>query len=231
MKFVSLFVVLSFVSVFSSSVSFGLESQSISIQAKSQEQACAAAKQSVRPGDLIFIQIDNLIYRKLVAEVTDSWASHVGVVFQGPKGWIVSESTFPWAKETELCKFLKRTKGTRFEIRRLKGLTSEDVELLRVQANQRLGQSYDTGFNFDEVGTSFCSKFTYEVFQEALGVSVGSIETLAQIRDRKLAKDPEYDYTFVYVWFLRLRIPWERRTVTPESQRIDPKLVTILESI
>lgn len=222
--------ILFFVSFFVSSISFGLDSMPLSIQVKNQEQACAAAKENVRPGDLIFIQIDNLIYRKLVAEVTDSWASHVGIVFQDPKGWIVSESTFPWAKETELCKYLKRTKGTRFEIRRLKGLTARDIQDLRVQANQRLGQSYDTGFNFDEVGTSFCSKFTYEVFQQALGVDVGSIETLAQIRDRKLAKDPEYDYTFVYVWFMRLRIPWERRTVTPESQRIDPKLVTILES-
>ena len=27
----------------------------------------------------------------------------------------------------------------------------------------------------------------------------------------------EYDYNFVYLWFLRLKIPWDRRTVTPEA--------------
>lgn len=72
LKFILLFVVSNFVTLLSGSFSYGVEAQSVSIQAKDQEQACAIAKQNVRPGDLIFIQIDNLIYRKLVAEVTDS---------------------------------------------------------------------------------------------------------------------------------------------------------------
>lgn len=203
----------------------------ITLRATSEISACESAKNHLREGDLVFIQIDNIIYRKLVAEVTDSWTSHVGIVFKDKGGnWIVSESTFPWSKETELCKYLKRTKGTRFAIRRLPGLGLEQVRWLKNAADFRQGLYYDTGFDFEEEGTSFCSKFTYEIFLDALDVKIGRVETLAEIRDRKLAQDPDYDYSFVYLWFMRLKIPWERKTVTPESQYSDAKLKTILES-
>lgn len=196
------------------------------------ERSCEGLKQNLKSGDLIFIQIDNIVYRKLVAEITSSWASHVGIAFKKANGdWIVSESTTMRSKETELCKYLKRTKGTRFEVRRLKsGISQQQSLSLYQSAQDRMRIWYDTGFNYDEKGTSFCSKFVYDIYLESLGIELGKIETFGEIRDRKLKEDPDYDYSFVYLWFFRLKIPWERRTVTPESQRIDSDLITVAES-
>ncbi len=205
--------------------------ETIVIKEPTESAACAKAKENLKEGDLIFIQIDNIIYRKLVQEITDSWTSHVGLAFKSKEGqWLVSESTYLWSKDTELCKFLRKSKGNRFALRRLQDLRTNEIPKLRNAALARMGQYYDTGFDFDEKGTSFCSKYTYEIYKEALGVELGKIETLGEIRDRKLAKDPDYDYSFVYLWFVRLKIPWERRTVTPESQYSDSKLATVLES-
>lgn len=196
------------------------------------QESCESLKKVLAPGDLVFIQIDNIIYRKLVAEITSSWASHVGIAFKNSDGkWFVSESTTMRSRETDLCKYLSRTKGIRFEVRRWKqNLNPTQVASLLNSARQRMGIWYDTGFDYDEQGTTFCSKFVYDVYQEAMGLRVGKIETFAEIRDRKLKEDPDYDYSFIYLWFMRLRIPWERRTVTPESQRIDKNFRAIFES-
>lgn len=184
--------------------------------------ACAAAESVVAEGDLVFLDIPNVLFRK-VAAGTNTWTSHVGIVFKDDNGdWIVAESTVPLSRNTPLCDFLRRSSKFNFEIRRLaRPLTPDEIEGLRATAWDLLNRFYDFGFNFDS-DRLFCSKFVYLTF-ESIGIQVGRPQTFREL----LEDNPEVSLAFWRFWFFG-SIPWERRTVTPASQLNDPKFLTIL---
>jgi len=164
-------------------------------------------------GDIVFIRIANFLYRR-VAEATGGWISHVGLIDrrEGDE-WIVAESTFPWSCYTPLTKFLRRSEKGRCAVMRLKSpADGKGEKRLQAEVKSRLGKMYHLGFDFDSK-LQFCSKFVYEVYREALGVKIGAVETFRDL----LNKQPESPQTFWKFWFLG-RIPWDRRTITPESQ-------------
>lgn len=187
------------------------------------EQACARAESVVHEGDLVFLDIPNFIFRN-VARGSDSWTSHVGIVFRRPNGeWVVAESTIPRSKETPLCQYLKKSSAYKFEIKRLTdGLTQEQVERLRAEAQQLLHRFYGLGFDYDSKRL-FCSKFAYLVYR-SIDVEIGEIQSLRQVWEKNNAAS----LGFWRAWFLG-NIPWERRTITPASQLNDPKLTTVLK--
>ncbi|MDD5351036.1 MAG: YebB family permuted papain-like enzyme [Chthoniobacteraceae bacterium] len=172
-----------------------------------------AARIPVRPGDIIFISVPNYLFRK-VSTATLCPANHVGIVFHDPKrGWLVAESAVPVSRYTPLEKFIARSHGGWCEIRRLKaGITEAQVEALRAECDARMGVVYHTGFRY-ESRRQFCSKFVYDVYQSALGIQVGELETFSHLLDR----NPEAGLGFWRVWFFG-QIPWSRLTVTPASQ-------------
>ncbi len=177
----------------------------------------------VRPGDIVFIRIANFLYRR-VAEGTKSWTSHVGMIHSEKDGdWQVAESAVPLSKHCSLEKFLKRTDAGQFSIKRLRDLSDDEVAALRREADRRMGLWYHLGFDYDSP-RQYCSKFVYQCYHDALGVEVGRIETLKNL----LEANPTYPRTFWRLWYF-LRIPWQRRVVTPASQYEDPKLSTVAE--
>lgn len=177
------------------------------------------------PGDIVFIATPNFIYRR-IARDTESKASHVGIVFYDQQqGWLVAESRVPLACYTPLAHFLARSDAGWYAIRRYQnGLTPEQVECLRQACDARMGIAYEPGFSY-ESKRLFCSKLVYEVYQEALGISIGELETLDQI----CKKSGQISLLFWRLWFLG-RIPWQRLTITPASQLNSPLLQTICES-
>ncbi len=187
------------------------------------EQACAKAESQVAEGDLIFLDIPNFIFRN-VARGSNSWTSHVGIVFRNETGqWIVAESTIPRSKETPLCQYLKKSSAHTFEIKRLsQGLSQEQVERLRAESNQLLNRFYGLGFNYDS-DRLFCSKFAYLVYR-SIGVEIGQIQRLRDVWEQ----DNTASLPFWRLWFLG-SIPWERRTITPASQLNDQQLSTVLK--
>lgn len=189
----------------------------------SWEQACATTTSLVAEGDLIFIDIPNILFRQ-VAKDTGSWTSHVGIAFQNEEGnWIVRESAIPISREVSLCDYLKRSSNHLFEIRRLaRPLTPEEVSLLRSTSASLLGRLYGLGFDFQSE-RMFCSKFTFLAYQ-SIGIDVGDLQTLREL----LKQNPDSSLTFWRFWFLG-SVPWERWTVTPASQLQDSKFVTILK--
>lgn len=188
--------------------------------------SCKELKKHLKPGDLVFTAIDNYVFRELVGKMTQSWASHVGIVFMDENNeWVVMESTLPWSKSGPLCSFLSRTTGNRFEIKRYPHLLPHEVMYLREAAESRMGYLYDTGFDLYSANRQFCSRFIHEVFSEAIGLTLGQPETFQQLKD----KHPNVDHTFAKLWFFG-QIPWERVTLTPKSQLLDPQLITIVES-
>ncbi|MCM8529062.1 MAG: YebB family permuted papain-like enzyme [Lentisphaeraceae bacterium] len=180
----------------------------------------------VKPGDIVFISIPNFLFRR-VATTTCSWTSHVGVIHSKVDGqWIVAEGAVPLSKKCTLEKFIQRSENSAISIRRLKEDLSSD-EVLRIQkaADQRMNKLYHLGFNYNSK-RQYCSKFVYEVFNEALGIEVGELETFKEL----LNKNPQLSKTFWKIWFFGF-IPWKRKTVTPASQYESLKLTTVFENI
>jgi len=192
---------------------------------QSWEDACAAAASVVTEGDLIFLDIPNVLFRH-VAEGTKTWTSHVGIVFKDETdNWIVAESAVPLSREVPLCKFLQSSSEYSFEVKRLnRPLNSDELSVMRSTANGLLNRFYNLGFNFDSERL-FCSKFVYLTYQ-SIEVEVGRLQTFREL----LTDHPTAALTFWRFWFLG-SIPWERRTVTPASQLNDPKFISVLRGV
>lgn len=183
----------------------------------------AHAASVVAEGDLVFLGIPFFLFKR-VAESSNSWTSHVGIVLKDDQGrWVVSESKVPIAVESPLEEYLGRAANGQFEIRRLaRPLSEREVLKLRETARSNRGRLYATGFNL-ESKKLFCSKHVYETY-ESIGVEVGRVQTFEEL----LAENPDSKSVgFWRAWFFGF-IPWKRKTVTPASQLNDPKFVSVL---
>lgn len=172
----------------------------------------AALEQQLQVGDLLFIRVPALPFRK-VASTTNSWTNHVGIIvsIDGPEP-VIAESTFPVSKRGGLERFLARSEGGRVEVSRLNTPLTAEQQRVLIQATQaRMGVFYDTGFDLHS-RRQFCSRFVHEVLREASGIEVGEAETFATL----LARNPEADQDFWKYWYFG-QIPWDRQTVTPAS--------------
>ena len=179
----------------------------------------------LRDGDLVFIAIDNFLYRR-VARATKGWTSHVGIVFKESRDWVVYESTIPTARVTPLETFIDRSTAGTFAVRRLAaGLSEIDARALRREAERHLGKLYHLGFDLDS-RRQFCSKLVYQSYLDAVGIEVGRVETARDL----VTANPQESLTFWRLWFLG-RIPWSRRVITPQSQYEDPNFYTVFEQI
>lgn len=181
-----------------------------------------AQREQLQSGDLIFISVRSPFYRQ-VAATCGSWDSHVGIIFREPDGsLVVAESRVPISSYTTLDRFLARSDRGRFCIRRLRdGLTPEQADRLRIEADCRMGKIYHLGFDFDS-NRAFCSKLVYESFRDALGLEVGRLETFSAL----LRRNPSAPTGFWRLWFFGF-IPWQRRTVTTTSQLQCPLWQTV----
>lgn len=176
----------------------------------------------LRDGDLVFISVINPLY-KHVANVTHSRATHVGIAFYDQaRGWLIAESTVPFAKFTPLHKYLKRSHGRWIAVRRVQqNLTADQIASLHQACEKHMGRIYDFGFNYDSKKL-FCSKFVFDVYREALNLEIGSIQSFENL----LQPETNQSLWFWKFWFFGA-IPWSRRTVTPASQLDDSSLLTI----
>ncbi len=193
---------------------------------RSTTQTAAPNNDLLQVGDIVFIRVANFLYRR-VAEATLSWTSHVGMVHHRKNGvWMIAESAVPRSRYCSLPRFIRRSQDGMVSIKRLRESPDAAAQTrLAAAAASRMGLWYHLGFKLDSK-MQFCSKFVHEVYREALGVDVGTVETFRQL----LSKDPSKPLTFWRCWFLG-RIPWDRRTVTPGSQYESPLLTTVYENV
>jgi hypothetical protein len=180
----------------------------------------------LQDGDLIFTRISNPVFRQ-VAKTTDSWETHVGILFAGPNGtWQVAESKFPLSKCSRLDKFIARSEHGRFYIIRYRdGLTAVEKAGLRAAASARMGILYDLGFNYNSPRL-YCSKFVYDVYRQATGYQVGKLQTFRQL----LAANPQAPVTFWRAWFFG-RIPWQRQCITTTSELKSADFIPVFDSL
>ena len=193
-------------------LAIGLLAQGASTAAELPTISRPALARQLQVGDLVFIRVSALPFRK-VAETTNSWTNHVGIVVatDGAEP-VIAESTFPVSKRGGLSPFLARSEGGRVEVSRLNTpLTAEQQRALVQAADARMGILYDTGFDLHS-RRQFCSRFVHEVLHDASGTKVGETETFAAL----LARNPDTDQSFWKYWYFG-QIPWQRETVTPAS--------------
>lgn len=179
----------------------------------------------IQSGDIVFISIPNYLYRK-VSQATGSPASHVGIAFVDDDGRChIAESRVPRCTFTPLEKYLARSDQGWYCVRRLKQtLTNDEIAKLRLECEKRQGEWYHFGFNY-ESDRQFCSKYVHDVFLHAVGLQVGELRNFKQL----LLSRPNTPILFWRLWFLG-RIPWNRLTITPESQMHTNALETVHSS-
>lgn len=166
----------------------------------------------LRVGDLVFIRVSALPFRKIAA-ATGSWTNHVGVVIEidGAEP-IVAESTFPFSRLSAFSRFVARSEGRRVAVARLKTpLTDLQRSRIYAAAKKRLGVWYDGGFDLHS-NRQFCSRYAREVFRAGTGAEIGEVVTFAEL----LSRQPHSDLGFWRLWYFG-RIPWNRETVSPGS--------------
>ena len=180
----------------------------------------------IQVGDVVFIRIGAKPFRE-VADATQSWTNHVGVVV-GTSGAepVIAESKFPLSRKTPFSAFVARSEGGRVSVARL---LTEPTPQQRLQvtasADRRVGILYDTGFNLHSP-RQFCSRFVREVLMEATGQQVGEVETFAHL----LESQPNANVKFWKAWYLG-SIPWNRETVTPASLLRSPNVRTVFDGV
>lgn len=179
----------------------------------------------LQEGDIIFISIKHYLYRQ-VAKGTGSKASHVGIVLKDDQGrWQVAESAVPVAKYSSLERFIARSQEGWHCIRRLKsGISDDALRSIKAACDVRMGTLYHLGFKYHSKRL-FCSKLVYDVFESALGVKIGTLESLRALHERM----PHLPLGFWRLWYLG-SIPWSRLTITPASQMHSELLETVYES-
>lgn len=180
---------------------------------------------NLQEGDILFLRIPALLFKK-VADATNSWANHVGIVLKKEDRWVVAESVIPFAKYTPLEKFVARSQTGYISLHRLQqGLTPTQVQSLHSEAEKRMGTMYHLGFTFDSTRT-YCSKLVYEIYLTATGLEIGIIQKFRDLlNEHPNPKRAKRFWMFYYFGF----IPWERRMVSPAKQLADKKLITIFE--
>lgn len=190
-------------------------------------EACRKYAEHLKDGDLIFQEGRFILFKK-IAEASNSWVSHVGVVFNEAGEWVVYESKVTPGSRTPLCKFLGRSGRGHTAIGRLKGRASGDfLNRVRIWASDPANRDvpYDLGFDYTRKGKSFCSKFVSNAY-EAAGRRLGRPQTLKELFD-EFRGTPERRRSLVNFFKLvlvRAELPWERVTLTPASVMEDSGL-------
>lgn len=176
-------------------------------------------------GDIVFTCIGTRLFGQISA-ASQCWSNHVGIVIgHNGEDYLVAESRVPLSTVTTLSRFIRRSSGRRYAVRRLAGgLTAEQKLSLVEKVPGYLHKFYHTGFKYDS-SRQFCSKFVFDIYKEALCIPVGEIETFGEL----LNSNPSAKLTFWKFWFLGT-IPWDRKTVTPASLWQHPNLDLIFDS-
>ncbi|MBQ0529343.1 YebB family permuted papain-like enzyme [Providencia rettgeri] len=176
-------------------------------------------------GDVVFTSIGTELFRQ-IASASLCWSNHVGmIVGHNGEDYLVAESRVPLSTTTTLSRFIARSSDNRYSVRRFSHtLTSEQKSALVAEVPARLNKFYHTGFNY-ESSRQFCSKFVFDIYQSALSVQIGELETFKEL----LTKNPNAKLIFWKLWFIG-QIPWERKTVTPASLWHHPELSLIYRS-
>jgi hypothetical protein len=150
---------------------------------------CTAAP-AVAPGDLVF-QTSRSSQSAIIAEVTRSPWTHVGVVFERRGQPWVLEAVEP-VRWTRFDRWRERGEGGRYIVRRLpRPLTEDELRALRREGVRLLGRRYDARFEWSD-RRMYCSELVWKIFERALDVRLTEPQRWSELplspRARALAR-------------------------------------------
>lgn len=183
----------------------------------------AAVVPELRDGDLIF-QESSSAQSDLVAALTGSRWTHLGVIFLEPTGPVVLEAVSP-VRKTPLKRWIARGRGGEYVVKRLRDADSKLSP--NVIANMKklgatwLGRPYDLRFRWDDE-TLYCSELAYKLFEHAANVRLGKLE-----RARDMNLDDERVQRALRKRFGNARFDPAEIVITPDSIFNDDQLIEI----
>jgi hypothetical protein len=136
----------------------------------------------LRDGDIVF-QTSRSAQSQAVQRATRSRYSHMGIVFHVGSRLMVIEAIEP-VRWTPLSVWIARGEKRAAVARRLRDaeerLTPAALGRLRRAATRHLGKKYDRAFDWSD-DRIYCSELVYKVYEEALGLTLGSLQTLGDM--------------------------------------------------
>lgn len=184
-------------------------------------QNCPLEKANLKIGDIVFIEASNYVFQR-VSVAQGGWMNHVGIVVEEAGELKIAESTIPWVKIDDICRFNNKSKNQKFEVKRLyHELATIEEKALFLLAKDLTKTLYDLGFDI-ESERQYCSKFVRYLVSEIVGIDLGQKQQL-----KELYKDQEDSELLFWKTWYGGSIPWERETITPKSLYDDPQLISI----
>lgn len=124
------------------------------------------ARGQVQSGDLVF-QRSRSAQAAVIAEVTGSAWTHVGVVFEREGALWVLEAVEP-VRWTRFDAWRRRGRGREYAVRRVREPLDRDaVARLRTEGERLLGSAYDARFEWGDERV-YCSELVWLMFERAL---------------------------------------------------------------
>ena len=143
--------------------------------------ACGAGGgYEARNGDVIF-HTSRSSQSLAIQRATASPYSHMGIVYVEDGDAYVYEAVGP-VKTTPLEEWIARGEGGRFVVKRLRNadevLTPEALRRMREAGEAFRGRPYDLYFEWSD-DRIYCSELVWKIYQRALGLEIGNVETIA----------------------------------------------------
>lgn len=131
-------------------------------------------------GDIIF-QTSRSTQSTAIQLATGSRYSHMGVVYLNDEIPFVFEAVEP-VKTTPLAEWIARGEDGHFVVKRLvdarKVLTPEALEKMLAVGRTFEDKHYDLTFEWSDEKI-YCSELVWKIYQRALGLEIGELETMA----------------------------------------------------
>jgi hypothetical protein len=157
----------------------------------------------------------------MVAALTSSRWTHMGVVLVEPKGARVLEAASP-VKLTPLSDWIARGREGRYVVKRLRDvenrLTPSVEKSMRALAGRWLGLPYDVRFRWDD-DALYCSELAYKLYARGAGIELGRMQ-----RASDMNLDDERVKKAIQARFGKTKLDPNEPVVTPDSIFNDEQL-------
>jgi hypothetical protein len=177
----------------------------------------------LRDGDLIF-QESSSGQSDMVAALTGSRWTHLGVIFVERSGPVVLEAVSP-VRKTPLKSWIARGRGGQYVVKRLRHaetrLSPDVLAAMKKLGKSWLGRPYDVRFRWDDQAL-YCSELVYKLFERAAGVRLGKLE-----RAGDMNLDDQRVQRALRKRFGKVRFDPAEIVVTPDSMFEDAQLIVI----
>ncbi|MBN1612627.1 MAG: hypothetical protein JW940_38715 [Polyangiaceae bacterium] len=176
-----------------------------------------------RDGDLIF-QESSSRQSDMVRVLTRSRWTHMGVVFNEPRGTVVLEAASP-VRKTPVRTWIARGRGRRFVLKRLRDadrrLRGDVVAKMKKLGAAWLGRPYDVRFQWGD-DSLYCSELAHKLFARGADIQIGKLE-----RASDMNLDDDRVRRALRKRFANARFNPAETVVTPDSIFNDRQLVEV----